>query len=136
MSLLGSFHTPTNNNWSESTDGTIYPIYAHPNFRKSLEYLSKLYKDGILSKDFVIMKASQAEDDFLSGKAGVTGDFAWNAYTKERLDKARAINPKFQWAPVPALKGTDGFQGYSKGSGFNGFIAIPATLSKDTSGYA
>lgn len=131
VSLLGSFKTPTNNSWSEHTDGKIYPVYAHPNFRQSLEYLRKLYKDGILSKDFVIMKGNQAEDDFLSGKAGVTGDFAWNAYTKERLDKARAINPNFQWAPVPALKGPDGFQGYSKGSGFNGFIAIPATLSKD-----
>lgn len=131
VSLLGSMKTPFNANWTEHTDGKIYPVLSHPNFRRSLEYLSRLYKEGIISKDFVIMKSNQAEDDFLSGKAGVIGDFAWNAYTKERLDKARAVNPSFKWTPVPPLKTPEGFQGYAMGSGFNGFIAIPASQSKD-----
>lgn len=131
VSLLGSFKTPMNIGWSEHTDGKIYPVYQHPNFRKGLEYLARWYKEGIISKDFVIMKPNQAEDDFLSGRVGVSGDFAWVAYTKEKLDKARAINPNFQWAPIPPLKGPDGFQGYSKGPGFNGFIAIPASQAKD-----
>lgn len=131
VSLLGSFKTPTNIAWSEHTDGKIYPVYQHPNFREALEYLVRLYKEGIISKDFVIMKGNQLEEDFLSGRVGVTAGFAWNAYTKERLDKARAVNPNFQWAPVPALKGPDGFQGYSLGIGFNGFIAIPAAQAND-----
>ncbi|MGG1515437.1 extracellular solute-binding protein [Paenibacillus oryzisoli] len=131
VSLLGSFNTPTNINWSKHTDGKIYPVLAHPNFRDGLSYLTKLYKEGILSKDFVIMKGNQAEDDFLNGRAGVIGDFAWNAYSMDRLNKARAVNPNFQWEPIPALKGPNGFQGYAKGSGINGFVAIPATQSKD-----
>lgn len=131
VSLLSSFNTALNINWNKHTDGKIYPIYAHPNFRDSLSYLSKLYKEGIISKDFVIMKGNQAEDDFLSGRAGVYGDYAWNAYTEDRLKKARAINPNFQWQPLPPLKGPNGFQGYAKGSGFNGFIAIPAAQAKD-----
>lgn len=131
VSLLGSFNTPMNINWNKHTDGKIYPVLAHPNFRDGLAYLAKLYSEGILSKDFVIMKGNQAEDDFLSGRAGVIGDFAWNAYNEDRLNKARAINPDFQWEPIPALKGPNGFQGYAKGSGFNGFVAIPATQAKD-----
>ncbi|MDF2937636.1 MAG: peptide permease [Paenibacillaceae bacterium] len=131
VALMGAFKTPTNIAWSSHTDGKIYPIYAHPNFRLSLEYLVKLYGSGILSKDFVIMKGSQAEDDFLSGKAGIHGDFAWNAFTQERLDKARAVNPSFQWAAIPALTGPEGFQGYAMSAGISGFIAIPASLGKD-----
>lgn len=131
VSLLGSMRAPFNINWTEHTDGKIYPILANPNFRNSLEYLAKLYKEKIISKDFVIMKGNQAEDDFLSGRVGVAGDSAWNSFTKERLEKARAINPGFQWAALPPLKGPDGFQGYSKGAGFNGFVAIPASQAKD-----
>lgn len=131
VSLLGSMRTPANANWTEHTDGKIYPVLAHPNFREGVEYLSRLYKQGLISKDFVINKGSQAEDDFLSGKAGVFGDFAWNAYSEDRLNKARAINPDFQWAAVPPLQAADGFQGYVRGSGFNGFVAIPASLAND-----
>ncbi|MDF2937720.1 MAG: peptide permease [Paenibacillaceae bacterium] len=131
-SLFGSYKTPFNVNWSEAADGKIYPVMAHPNYRQSLEYLAKAYKDGIISKDFVIMKGTQAEDDFLTGKSGVWGDFAWNAYSQDRLDKARAVNPKFEWLPIPPLKGApDGLQGYARGQGFNGFISIPAALGKD-----
>lgn len=131
-SLFSSNKTPFNVNWSEATDGKIYPVMAHPNYRQSLEYLAKAYKDGIISKDFVIMKGTQAEDDFLTGKCGVWGDLAWNAYSQARLDKARAVNPQFEWLPMSPLKGTsDGFQGYARGQGFNGFISIPAALGKD-----
>ncbi|GGD97643.1 extracellular solute-binding protein [Paenibacillus nasutitermitis] len=135
ISSVAAF-TPTKvmpfQSWVEDGKGGILPGWAAPNGRKLVELVTDWYRNGYISKDFVLMKSSQSEEDFLLGKAGIHGDFAYLAYSPERLKKARAANPNFQWDVVPPLTALDGTEGsYSLGNGFYGFNVLSAKAGSD-----
>ncbi|GBG10608.1 sugar ABC transporter substrate-binding protein [Paenibacillus agaridevorans] len=135
ISSVAAF-TPTKvmpfQSWVEDGKGGILPGWAAPNGRELVKLVTDWYREGYISKDFVLMKSSQSEEDFLLGKAGIHGDFAFNAYSPERLNKARAANPDFQWDVVPPLTALDGTEGsYSLGSGFYGFNVLSAKAGSD-----
>jgi putative aldouronate transport system substrate-binding protein len=68
----------------------------------------------------------------LLGKAGITSNYAFTGFSKERLDKARAVNPKFEMMPIPPLKGLGSSEGaYMKQPGFFGLYALNKNLATD-----
>jgi putative aldouronate transport system substrate-binding protein len=118
-------------NWVQDGNGGLIPMEFTPKAKEAFSFYAKLYKEGIIAKDFAIKKDQQVEDDFLLGKAGVYGNSAYTFFTAARYEKARAVNPKFELVALPPLKNADGTQGYMKFSGYFGIFAISADAGKD-----
>lgn len=118
-------------NWVEDGKGGLIPMEFTPKAKEAFSFYAKLYKEGIIAKDFAIKKDQQVEDDFLLGKAGVYGNSAYTFFTAARYEKARAVNPKFELVALPPLKNSDGTQGYMKFSGYFGIFSISADAGKD-----
>jgi putative aldouronate transport system substrate-binding protein len=118
-------------NWVQDGNGGLIPMEFTPKAKEAFNFYAKLYKEGIIAKDFAIKKDQQVEDDFLLGKAGVYGNSAYTFFTAARYEKARAVNPKFELVALPPLKNADGSQGYMKFSGYFGIFAISADAGKD-----
>ncbi|BFT74472.1 extracellular solute-binding protein [Paenibacillus sp. P36] len=133
VSLMASMKAGPSIGWVEDGKGGIIPGEFAPNNKQAIGYLAKLYKDGLIAKDFAIKKDQQVEDDFLLGKAGVVANWGYTGFTPERLAKARAADPKFQLIAIPPLKAPDGSEGgYVKSAGFFGVFALNKDLLKDT----
>jgi putative aldouronate transport system substrate-binding protein len=118
-------------NWVEDGNGGLIPMEFTPKAKEAFSFYAKLYKEGIIAKDFAIKKDQQVEDDFLLGKAGVYGNSAYTFFTAARYEKARTVNPKFELVALPPLKNADGSQGYMKFSGYFGIFSISAEAGKD-----
>lgn len=118
-------------NWVQDGSGGLIPMEFTPKAKEAFSFYAKLYKEGIIAKDFAIKKDQQVEDDFLLGKAGVYGNSAYTFFTAARYEKARAVNPKFELVALPPLKNADGTQGYMKFSGYFGIFSISADAGKD-----
>ncbi|RKP51465.1 extracellular solute-binding protein [Cohnella endophytica] len=132
ISLMAAMHAGPSVGWVEDGQGGIVPGEFAPNNKLAVGYLAKLYKDGLIAPDFAIKKDAQIEDDFLLGKAGVVGNWGYTAFNKDRLEKARAVDPKFELVAIPPLKAPDGSEGgYVKGAGFFGVFALNKELEKD-----
>lgn len=133
VGLMASMKAGPSVGWVEDGKGGIVPGEFAPNNKTAIGYLAKLYKDGIIAKDFAIKKDQQVEDDFLLGKAGVVSNWGYTGFTPERLAKARAADPKFDLIAIPPLKAPDGSEGgYVKGAGFFGVFSLNKELLKDT----
>jgi len=132
ISLMASMKAGLSVGWVDDGNGGIVPGEFAPNGKEILSYLAKLYKEGIISKDFAIKKDQQIEDDFLLGKAGVVGNWGYTGFTADRLAKAKAANPGFELVAIPPLKSPDGSEGgYVNGAGFFGVFALNKELLKD-----
>ncbi|MGG1554198.1 extracellular solute-binding protein [Paenibacillus ferrarius] len=132
VALMASMKAGPSVGWVEDGKGGIVPGEFAPNNKTAVGYLAKLYKDGLIAKDFAIKKDQQVEDDFLLGKAGVVASWGYTSFTPERLAKARAADPKFELIAIPPLKAPDGSEGgYVKSSGYFGVFALNKELQKD-----
>ncbi|WP_438444456.1 extracellular solute-binding protein [Gorillibacterium sp. sgz5001074] len=118
-------------NWVEDGKGGILPMEFTSQAKEALSFYAKLYKEGIIAKDFAIKKDQQVEDDFLLGKAGVYANGAYTFYSAARYEKARSVDPKFQLVALPPLKNKDGSSGYLKFPGYFGVFSISANAGKD-----
>ncbi|NLT48114.1 MAG: extracellular solute-binding protein, partial [Clostridiales bacterium] len=52
-------------------DGTVTTFMKHPNFLKAIQYIRKLYKDGILDPDFATLTRMQCNERLWQGRVGV-----------------------------------------------------------------
>lgn len=51
-------------------DGTVTTIMKHPRFAEAMEYMNRLYHEGIIDPDFVTMTAMQSYEALWNGKTG------------------------------------------------------------------
>jgi putative aldouronate transport system substrate-binding protein len=119
------------NTWTEDGRGGIIPMEFAPKAKEAYGFYAKLYKDGLIAKDFAIKKDQQLEDDFILGKVGANGSSGSTFYTAARYEKARAVDPKFELVALPPFKNADGSQGYMKFPGYFGVFAISSQTAKD-----
>lgn len=81
----------------------------HPGFKETLTYLNKLYNEGLLDPEFLIMKPAQWEERMLSGKGLVT--WFWKARVQafnNNAEKAGLIaGYKADTIPVFAAPGVE-----------------------------
>lgn len=109
-------------------DGKLSPTALEPGTRDALIWLSKAYSEKLISPDFAIMKASQASDEVMGGKAGIVGATMqpqWK-YTEPNLKN----NPKADFYPLPYLTGPFG-KWAPKDTGYYGMFVIPKTVSEE-----
>lgn len=54
-------------------DGTVTTFIKHPRFLEAIEYLRKLYKDGVMDPDFVTLTNMQMFERLWQGQTGIMG---------------------------------------------------------------
>ncbi len=57
--------------WTKGADGKLVPGEIQPQTKTALEYLSVLYKEGALDKEFVLKDADKISEELIAGKAGI-----------------------------------------------------------------
>lgn len=103
-------------------DGKLVSILPEPRFKEGLAWLTKLYADGLLHKDFAIMKQQQVRDTGMSGKAGAILENPPGA-SVVTLGLQKVI-PTASFTPFTYLKTKDGKKFSFAGAGYLGAYAI------------
>ncbi|AIQ68286.1 extracellular solute-binding protein [Paenibacillus graminis] len=120
VNVTGAFGIATG--WSE-VDGKLVAAPLQPGFKEYLSYMSDLYKQGLLDKEFAVNKDATLKEKFTSGRAGVI-PLPW--YDIPGIADALTKNfPDAKYAYVPALKGKDGQAGLGMSGGFDRLTFIP-----------
>ncbi|NHN29999.1 extracellular solute-binding protein [Paenibacillus agricola] len=115
--------TGVNGKW-KLLDGKIVHTSFLPETRKSLEYLTKAYKEKLLPEDFAALKLTQVGDLFKSGKAGIVADKAGTMV--DYYDKMKVISPDFKQENFYPITSINNYN--PKGPGFSGMMAIPKSV--------
>ncbi|MFC3841823.1 type 2 periplasmic-binding domain-containing protein [Paenibacillus sp. MAH-36] len=87
-------------------DGGLIKNQLTPNYTAMVEWLRKLYADGILAKEFSSMKKTQAEEMYATGRAASYVRNIWRDYTWEQMNQK--TQPDAKVITLPPLKGPGG----------------------------
>lgn len=94
--------------WSYNQDKTALEFMSYkPEYKEFLAYISKLYADGFMIKDFYTKNDDQKIEDFTSGKVGILFHNA-ETYLETIVDRALTINPKAEIDVIANPKGPAG----------------------------
>jgi putative aldouronate transport system substrate-binding protein len=118
--LVGAFGMISG--WNAS-NGKLVPRALDPGFKDYLTYVTDLYKQGLLDKEFAVNKDATMKEKFTNGKAGV---IMLNWADIPTIGDALNKNfPTAKFAYLPILKGKDGKAGINMNSGFDRITFIP-----------
>lgn len=109
----------------QDVKGTITPIIKHPNLKAYLEYMAKLYKEGLLDVEMPALSSKDKVAKWTSGKSVMMVN-GWNGI-ETAIGALRELEPNMKTAVLPIMIGKDGTQVAEKRSGVGAFGAIPVT---------
>jgi putative aldouronate transport system substrate-binding protein len=118
--------------YHKDSQGNLIPGVIGPGRKEYVQFVSDLYKQGAVTKDFgAIKNFADVQKDFYSGKAGiyVGGMRGLNAKNAEAL---LTIDPKATFVGIPPFKAPDGSQGKTVQKGFYTVTVLNAKLKDDT----
>jgi putative aldouronate transport system substrate-binding protein len=92
--------------WRLKADGTPEHKYETPEFKQAVEFMAKMYKDGLVHPDLVASRGADAKDLFAGGKVMFMQDGigAWQGMQAEQ----QKIKKDFNIQPVPLFSATGG----------------------------
>ena len=100
--VLTMFTGNTLGNYLELKNGKLMPAFTNPDFKAGMAYLTKLYAEGLIHRDFAIMKQQQMRDTGMSGKVGaILEGFPGATVVTTGLQK---VVPTGSFTPVTYLK--------------------------------
>ncbi|MEK3913156.1 extracellular solute-binding protein [Paenibacillus sp. FSL H7-0331] len=103
----------------DAAGGLIYTS-LNPQYTEMIAWFQKLYKEGILSKEFAVMKTTQAEELFQTGRAAsYPRSIWWDKQWETAMEKAGQKNPQILNL---ALKGPKGMAVDLSIGGGGGFL--------------
>jgi len=111
--------------WMVNDEGKVIYMTEHPNFPALVEFMSKLYKEGLIDPDWAVNTESTLKEKFSSGKTIICcgnrglGDYAMPALME---------NLKLTWDDlgyITALSGSDGTCKYMETTAFNFVSCVP-----------
>lgn len=108
---LGSyFGTP--NNWSVAEgSGAVVPEFESPAYLDTMDFMKKLYDEGLVNKDFAVTSKEMQRDFIIRGAAGV---YIGSMQDVQRLsDEAKQFNPKAEFTLVNRINGPQGYRVWS-----------------------
>lgn len=91
--------------WIEKDGKTVYGTIQLET-KATLEELSRLYKDGILDRQFAVRKNDELKTLVANGNLGILGFPWWAPYSD--LQQALANDPNADWVPVSAPEDENG----------------------------
>jgi putative aldouronate transport system substrate-binding protein len=104
-------------------------IWMTTNYREYLETMRRWYADGLLPKEFPVLKFRQDIDLVKQNKVGSFGvPIHELPGIQEELKKSM---PTAELAIVPPMKGKDGYTAYNSSSGYYGAFMIPKSVPKE-----
>jgi putative aldouronate transport system substrate-binding protein len=109
----------------QDVKGTITPIIKHPNLKAYLEYMAKLYKEGLLDVEMPALSSKDKVAKWTSSKSVMMVN-GWNGI-ETAIGALRELEPNMKTAVLPIMIGKDGTQVAEKRSGVGAFGAIPVT---------
>ena len=95
------------NDWMVDENGKVYYMTEAPKFAEMVEFLTKLYNEGLIDPDWAINTESTLKEKFTSGKAIIT---CGNRALADFCSAALIENLNLSWddlAYISALKGAD-----------------------------
>ena len=123
------------NKWVEK-DGELVPTHLTDEYMEALDWLKKMYDDGLVYEDWAVREKSTATDAVKNGECGMMSDV---------LDESRRVWDYFINSEIPAVTG-EGFASMTlvgaikkdassektilATSGMNGFFAITKAASE------
>ncbi|WNS43195.1 extracellular solute-binding protein [Paenibacillus sp. MMS20-IR301] len=106
--LSSYFGTP--NNW-KIEDGRFIPEFATPEYMDTMNFMRKLYNEGIINQDFALTSKEVQRDKFIRGTAGI---FIGSMTDVQRLSiEAKAINPQAELTLINRIEGPQGYKVWS-----------------------
>lgn len=111
--------------WMVNENGEVIYMTEHENFPALVEFMSKLYREGLIDPDWAVNTESTLKEKFSSGKTIICcgnrglGDYAMPALME---------NLSLTWDDIgyiSALSGTDGTCKYMETTAFNFVTCIP-----------
>ncbi|GAB1156048.1 extracellular solute-binding protein [Paenibacillus illinoisensis] len=123
-SFIGS-----NSSWKwDKTEGKLVYRELLPEVRESLQYLTKAYSSGMMPEDLLSLKLTQARELFKRNQAGIIVDKT-GTMRKIYADDLKKVDPSFKYTDFYPLTNLNGYN--PKGSGYNGILAIPASVPEE-----
>ncbi|MBA4496453.1 extracellular solute-binding protein [Paenactinomyces guangxiensis] len=116
--------------YHKNRKGQYIPGVITEQRKEWLKFMADLYKEGAITKEFVLMKPTEAQKDFYSGKAGIMvgSPRGMEETYSETLQK---IHPHAKLTSIPPFEAPDGSKGYTAGSGFYNATTLSAKLADD-----
>ena len=106
----------------EVQDGKIIPTESLY-LKDAMEYVSKLYEEGLIDKEYLFNKTEQRNEKITSGKAFA---FADGAYSYKTLtDSLKATVPNGKFAFLSPIEGPKGKKGHSMQTPVSLYTVIP-----------
>ncbi|WP_217591988.1 hypothetical protein [Cohnella sp. GbtcB17] len=91
--------------WIRDASGKLVYGSAQPEVKDALVYLNKLYKEGLIEKDFGAKDSSKAAEAAASGKAGINIGAMWNGMFP--LQQTKDNFPDSNWLAHPIVSKDD-----------------------------
>lgn len=106
-------------------DGNVKPIVKHPNMKAYLEYMAKLYKEGLLDVEMPTLSSKDKAAKWTSSKA-IMMAATWNGI-ETSVGALRKLEPNMKVSVLPIMKGKDGKRVVEIKTGIGAIGAIPVT---------
>ncbi|SNX53398.1 extracellular solute-binding protein [Thermoanaerobacterium sp. RBIITD] len=109
------------NGWGDDGSGKLVPSFFTNEYLNGLQFLRKIFKEGLINPDFATVDPGKWDDFYVNGKAGVKVDV---------LDDASRLQTKFDnagtkanWDVLQSVEGPKGLRTLAT-SGYNGVFLI------------
>ncbi|AZS17834.1 extracellular solute-binding protein [Paenibacillus lutimineralis] len=118
------------NGWRKMEDGTLMNSDVTPGRKEALGWLTDLYKQGAIDKDFPVLKYTQVNEKFIAGKSGILIGGGIANYGQFVVDMKK-LNPNAEIIMIDPPTGPSGTKGTPQSAGFYGHWVINAKTSPE-----
>lgn len=100
--------------WSFGTHASFYRVDGEvkygplePEFKEGLAYINKMFVEGLLDPDYMIMGRDELDEKVLNNEVGAAYHFQPTSFMRKMED----VDPKFRIDAMPHIKGPGGYSG-------------------------
>lgn len=117
------------NGWAE-VDGKLVPVHMQPEYKEALDWIKKVYDDGLMPKDWAVRTTDTWSNGCKTGESGVYIDVMdggrriWDYFVAEETKTPSVVNPE-ETASMNLLGAINGKTLAT--SGYNGYFTISAS---------
>lgn len=117
------------NGWAE-VDGKLIPVHMQPEYKEALDWIKKVYDDGLMPKDWAVRTTDTWSNGCKTGESGVYIDVMdggrriWDYFVAEETKTPSVVNPE-ETASMNLLGAVNGKTLAT--SGYNGYFTISAS---------
>lgn len=108
--------------WKEQEGSLVYAGML-PEMKEALAFLSKLYGDGLLDRQFILNKQESFEANIVNGRVGLFAA-SWQD-TEGPMQENQKRDPKAEWIRLPYPKGPGGQSGTAGLAAVQSYTVIP-----------